>query len=302
MELEKIVARVQKLLSLAGNSGATEAEAATAMEKAQGLLTAYNLDMTTVTNGGDNGMGARGEERLHGGGTKWTQELWRAVADLNFCFYFNVEEYRTRPGSSKKRMRATHKLVGRTVNVVSTKIMCEYIEQTIERLVKDNQPLNKLAYEEGMSDRIIQRVNQRRREALAEEQRKQQQAYSPGTTATANAVTLFQYSKDEYAANYDFMYGDGSYARSMAAAAARNKAMEEALAAEKEWEKNHPAEAAKKRAEAEKRWSKHKTRWRQETAREQRRRSGSYQEGYDKGGSVSLDQQVGKGRSNKLLS
>jgi len=219
MELEKIVARVQKLLSLAGNSGATEAEAATAMEKAQGLLTAYNLDMTTVTNGGDNGMGARGEERLHGGGTKWTQELWRAVADLNFCFYFNVEEYRTRPGSSKKRMRATHKLVGRTVNVVSTKIMCEYIEQTIERLVKDNQPLNKLAYEEGMSDRIIQRVNQRRREALAE-----------------------------------------------------------------------------------KRWSKHKTRWRQETAREQRRRSGSYQEGYDKGGSVSLDQQVGKGRSNKLLS
>lgn len=324
-DLARITERVQKLLNLAAkNPNQAEAEAATA--KAMAMLEAYNLDMSTLEQGGSDG-GAREDTRQRGGMYTYERELWSGIAEINFCMYFTLRQHdydrRTRGGSP--RITFQHRFVGRKVNVTSTKAMGEYLQGTIERLCRERFPENSqffcseaVAYREGMADEVRLKLWRRRskqlrdveaREAEAEEARAR--AAEQGVSLST-ALTIADVVKSEEEANYDFLHGEGSFARrrkkreDWQREAAEDRAVQAAAeaAAEAEytrWAAEHPEEAAREekkrlaRERAEERKEARRTgpRYRSETAEERRRGSSYFREGRRAGGDISIDPQAG---------
>lgn len=322
--MERIVDKVRKLLNLAAKNS-NEAEAASAAAKAQELLAAYNLDMASVGQGGDDGK--REDARQRGGMYIYERELWNAIAQLNFCMYFTTRG-KMKNKAGKLQWSFVHRVIGRTVNTIGSKVMAEYLQGTIERLCRERFPQNNqffmreaVAFREGMSDKIAARLWQRRSEVLEEQAaKKAEEAERTKGAGTAFALTLVDVKANEEAGNYDFLHGEGAWARRQARSeewnkgyaerrAAEAKAEAEADAAYAQWAAENPEEAAKETAKekarlkkeqekAEKKWANRRERYRAPTARERRQNSNYYDDGYRKGAEVSLDQQVGD-RSNQ---
>lgn len=324
--MEAIVERVRKLLNLAAKNP-NEHEAAAAAEKAQALLASYNLDMATIGQGGESGK--REDAKQRGGMYIYERELWNAIASLNFCMYFTTRG-RMKNGAGKMQFSFQHRIVGRTVNVMSTKAMAEYLQGAIERLCRERFPQNNqffmreaVAFREGMSDKITVRLRDKRDAVLEEQEAKKREAADKAKASginTAFALTLTDVKEAERIANYDFLHGEGAWARREArnaewskeaaeARAEQAKAEAEADAAYAQWAAENPEEAAKEAAKAKKRaaaaeekannrWRNRSYRDRAPTAREKRQNSNYYDDGYNRGAEISLDQQVGD-RSNQ---
>jgi|SRR5580693_613297 hypothetical protein len=212
-DVNKVAILINKLLTLSKDGGATEAEAALATEKAQELMTEHNLSMASVeAAGGQSGdEGKRIKDGVaHRQVYKWQKSLMSSLADLNFCF------------SKERYVRGSvfdgYQLIGRAANVASTRLMFEYLLQTIERLARDDvkdpsQYFTRYAhsFKEGCAERVVERLKHRREQEVAEQEAKRQEqavrAQHPGA-ASSNAlvVVLSDYVQDETDANTDFRY------------------------------------------------------------------------------------------------
>jgi hypothetical protein len=278
--------------------------------------------------------GKRTDEMVTGGMFRYQRELWRHIAELNFCFYW-TQKVRVKDGSyqAKKGRRWTHehRLVGRVVNVVATKNMGNYIEQAIERLCREMLGSERsmqyysrdaIAFREGVADRVAEKIVERRELAEEDEERKAAQAAREASAkglSTSTAMTLGKVKESEEASNYDFLHGEGAWAKKKQREAelekgwaerraARAKAEADAEAAYAQWAASHPEEAAKeaakerKRAQAQlRRASRSVNHYRfRVTAADMRRESGSYHAGYRKGEEVSIDQQMGSNIAGRL--
>ena len=313
-EQVKIVKRVEKLLALANRKKGNEEEAAAAAAKAQEMLAAYNIDMAMVEQGSGT-SGRREQQKVKGGTYLYQRDLWRAVAELNFCLYWTSSKWTFREvtrrdhwGGKYKEdvwsLRYQHRVVGRTVNVKLTETMAGYLEQTIERLVMDrldnqnNLRFSRWAvsYRKGAAARIIEKVRDRRDEIEAEEaerKRKAEQEAARKGVSTATTLTLADVRKSERDANMDFLYGEGYSAERDRK---RREAAEEAAKAEAayaEWAAANPEEARK---EEEKQRKADERYW----ARRRGRRSkasdnldhSAYWAGYDAAEKVGIDPQT----------
>lgn len=325
-EAQRAIRQVEKLLRLAAKHP-TEAEGIAAANKAQELLTAYNLDMATVERGSDSGK--REDAKMKGGLYHYQRDLWQAVAELNFCLYWNQYVFnKDKAGRRKERWSGrtirtqggydfVHRVVGRVANVVATRVMAEYLEQTIERLTRERLNGNgsqfftrwAISYREGIAERIIEKIYERRKVQLNKERREQHEAERAAAMAASagfsasTALTLSSYTKSEREANLDIVYGEGWSARQAAERAERARAAAEAEAAYVAWAKAHPEEVA---AEAEReRKEVRKSRWRGGTRdykerRNDRRDWGAYKAGHDAGARVSIDQQADHRKAGRL--
>lgn len=96
-EIDKIIARIQKMLSRTKDgSGTTEAEADTALKMAQELMAKYNLDMAVIeaAQGPTSTVVERVKEKLDGKAMyKWQRQLAKYVAEANFCYYILKAEH-----------------------------------------------------------------------------------------------------------------------------------------------------------------------------------------------------------------
>lgn len=333
--VEVIAEKIRKLLAVAAKAGTPE-EAETFAAKAQELLNAYNLDMTTIEQGGKEG-GKREEQRLMGGMYVYERELWRAIAQLNFCVYFTTRSHGSKVYKGRKLMSFQHRIIGRVVNTAGVKSMAGYLQGVIERLCRERFPdarqffrREAVAFREGMSDKICSRLRDRRNEVLREEDNKKRAAAAAAKASginTAFALTLIDVKEAEERANYDFMHGEGAWQRradrieewnkqSAERRAAEAKAEAEADAEYAKWAAANPEEAAaseaaarkeaeKKRKQENKRWERRSYRDRRErapTAREKRAGSDYYDDGYEKGGEISLEPQVDSRENQKRIS
>lgn len=326
-EAQTAIRQVEKLLRMAAKHP-TEAEGMAAAHKAQELLLKYNLDMATVERGSDSGK--REDAKMKGGLYHYQRDLWGAVAKLNFCLYWNQYVWdKTKVG--KRRSRYTgrvekveggynfvHRVVGRVVNTTATRVMAEYLEQTIERLTRERLDNNgsqfftrwAISYREGIAERVIEKIYDRRKDQLKKEQREQREAEKRAQEATAapfssaTTLTISSYSKSEQEANYDMLYGEGWSARQAADRAERARAAAEAEALYTAWAKAHPEEVA---VEAERiRKEARKSRWRGGTRDYKDRKAdnrdyGAYKAGHEAGANVSIDQQAGQRKSAGAL-
>lgn len=315
-ETKAVLEKVEKMLRLAA-SNPNEAEAANAASMAQKLLTAHNLDMAAVEEN-SGGTGKRAQEDLYGGRYEWQRDLWDAVSDLNFCYYWNeyvfiqsdlgtAKEYRKVDGNYRYvrgMWQHRHRLIGRLVNIAATKSMATYLEGVCDRLARERcrttseRPNGRWAnsYREGLTNRVIIKIYDRRKQLLSEEQKERADKIktAAATTidgiSTASALTISSYSKSEEEANIDFKYGEGTsarWAKDRAEQAAAERAADEAYT---RWAAANPEKAAK--AEAER-----KAKFQRKQERENRsffrgKDTGAFLAGYEAGENVSLDLQA----------
>lgn len=325
-DAQAAIRKIEKLLALAGNNP-NEAEAAAAAAKVQELLAQYNLDMASLGDAPTDK--SRADDRLKGGLYKWQRKLWRSVAELNFCMYWSTVEldmtrkaaFKDQWGERKMGRRVfKHRVLGRKVNVISTQMMAEYLEQAIERLVRDRlgqdhtQFFTRWAasYREGVASRLQEKLYRRRQEMQDEEDKKTREAATRSRhlgAAPSSSTGLAAYTQSEHDANIDAVYGEGTSARW---AADRHQAEEKSRIAREErakWELAHPEEAAAQKAEQEAEWRA----YRKKQARNDRRRTGSghrerknnrddagYYAGYEDGASIGLDPQMNEQRRARL--
>lgn len=308
---EAVITKIRKLQALANNND-NEHQAAAAAAKMQELLEAYNLDMTIISRA-SNTASPRDKQILKGGLYGWQRNLWNATAELNFCKYWYKRGLKA--GSSYE-----HELLGSKVNVISTRLMADYLQNTVERLARkwmqDNRPglsifiKEAIAYREGVSERLVSRMWELRRQRILNDEAKvkaEREANVAKGVFTENALVLTDVISNEEDLNNDHIYGweAGTSARKRKEGLVRQEAAERAAAEllrqQEEWDAAHPAEAAaraaKDQAENEARmkdyWKKAgKQRTRKMTPEEERRNMGSFQQGYREGGNVSLDRQI----------
>lgn len=300
-EGQKILSQIQKLLNLAAKNS-SEHEAASAATKAQELLTRYNLDTAALERNTGVRDGKREESLVKGGVYRFQRQLWKSVAQLNFCLYW-TQEYNGRredlgaEGTKAGRMRTMkrHRLIGRVVNVRSTMAMATYLEGAIERLAReklqarggDTKQLYSrwaLSYREGMSDRLVERISERyheQRDAEAKQARETAQAAAKAGrsgVSSGTALTIADVVESEREENRIFRYelemGPGSWAKKLKDDAewqakwAKEEADREAAAVA--WAAAHPEEV-RAREEARR---KDDEAWRKRQERNARRRIG----------------------------
>lgn len=309
-----VINKVEKLLALANS--ANEHEAALANEKAQELLTAYNLDIAMI--GKKPVDSKRNDTKMKGGLYQWQRELWNAVAQTNFCMY---RYYRgLAKGSSYE-----HRIIGSHVNVISTKVMAEYLQATVERLAQkwaNERHLRSvfvkeaIAYREGMSERLVNRLWELRWQR--EKEAEKQQAAAPSDRGDGKALILMEVVHNEEDLNWDYIMGyepgttsrerRANEAKRAAAKAAAEKMLADMLAAElanpalREARLRKEAEAERERERQNAEWERKykKQRERALTTREKRRELGGFYAGHRDGADISLNKQIDENATRRL--
>lgn len=130
-----IIEKIKKLLRLAQDKGATEAEAATAMSMVQEILAQHNLSMSEIDmtdKAADPVAGHRG--RTTGKNNKWELDIFAGAAKLNFSFYYTInisDRY------DKRITKMQHVVVGKPVNVLASELLADYLLDTVTKMAKE---------------------------------------------------------------------------------------------------------------------------------------------------------------------
>ncbi|MHC5862132.1 DUF2786 domain-containing protein [Nostoc sp.] len=168
LELEKIADKIRKLFAL--SQSPNEAEASAAAAKAQEMLTRYNLSIASLQDWTPQPLEEeviRQFKRM----TSWKFILLSGVCWGNYCCAI------TRHYHSGSKMI----ILGRKVNIVSTRIQFEYLEQTIERLAKQavGDRAFRNAFKLGAANRLVNRILENR-----------EQQKNGGIAGTAESVAV----------------------------------------------------------------------------------------------------------------
>lgn len=246
----RIVTKIQKLLALARDGGATEGEANSAMEMAQRIMLANNLSMATVEAAGEvaqDGKRIKDEARGVNKNRSWAQYPWQRnlMDEIGRVNFVRVSEKwgRSEGGGWKGKVRQTgYTLIGREGNVVAAKEMFTYLMTTINRLLMErnegdhtqNMSRSSLSWKEGCADRLRERLGERFDAMIAEQQREVREREaaarhpSAAATGTALVVVMKDYAQAEEDANADLVFGyePGTTARHRAERAATEAAAE----------------------------------------------------------------------------
>jgi hypothetical protein len=300
---ESVIARVRKLLALAGNNS-NENEANAAALKAQAILAEYNLEMSSIDDSEPASVDATREkdEGSIAATSDWQVTLMKAVAEANFCAHWTVEVLARRTnGTGRLRMRRRHCLVGRSVNVLVVKEMYSYLMGTMERLCpyEDKRDRSTKSWFNGCSDRLQSRLSDLRAKADAEARARR------GDVPRGNGMDLVlsDVYLNEEDLNNDLRYGyaPGTTTRARAESAARAaqwRADYEARKAAEPVKQETPAERAKREAKDRRWYESYQRRQAKEAARVD---WNAYNSGSQSGRDIGLDRQVGGGSARKSI-
>lgn len=196
---EAFLRRAKKLMALAHDGGATEAEAAAAAAKLQELLQDRNLTLAQVEGASLDGPETKREKRTADRRAmyEYQQNLMRTLADNNFCLHHLARVFVrdrgwgavTRPlkdeagqivrdenghakivtGHYEKR----HLLVGRQLNVDVTIATYDYLLEALARANPyDHRSKDGKRFLDGGVSRLVERLVEKRRQREAEDEAK----------------------------------------------------------------------------------------------------------------------------------
>jgi hypothetical protein len=319
MEHESIVRKIQKLFSLAQSSN--EAEANLAMATAQSLLAQYNLEAAVVRGthvaGGTVAPEPEKRERTkipYSAFYNYQRLLWRTLAEANFCWYWvadttEVYNKRTDIGLVEQHRKVKrHMLLGTEANVIVVRMMGEYLEDTMERILPypHSERLSKsaISWKTGCTERLVQRIQK-----LAAERREQMRSETvPNSNETG--IALRDVIQAEYQANYDAAYGEGAWLkaqmrskeysakRELEEAEKQQRLLNESPAEKRARLKQEAIDAAK--------CAKENAKWQRQWDAKQRARvknidAAAYWEGHSTANDIGLDGQVASGGNYKRV-
>lgn len=303
------IGTIQKLLARAARTEfAPERESCEA--KAREIMLSIGVDTAAVERVGDVAEGKRREEIVEGGVFLWQRNLWRGLAEMNFCFY-STESARTKvdPPHRKKRtgaivhfiQRKRHRLIGRAVNVATTRVFADYLEAAVEKALRVDLPAGESPnrgwagdFRDGAIDVLLTKIADRYRKKLDAERaartKKRTDADGAAIFSNSRALTLTDVVESEKAGNYDFIHGEGAWARKLAEDAEDAKHQADAIAEYRRIAASNPEEAKKTFAERGYAWG--KRRGGSATAEERRDRSRdphAFRAGREAGKSIGID-------------
>lgn len=223
---DSVISKITKLMALSRDKGATEAEASIAAGHVQRLLAEHNLDMVQIEMAGNAAKGGRREKAqfAYRQVYKWQRRLMAAIGQLHFCHVaekFKMTErryesdYGYRPRTS---VFDGYDVIGRTDNVISTRLMFEYLTDTIDRLTRENYDAMQFftrtghSFKEGCADRLVERLKQERANIEREQERKAreqeaQQRHPGAAGSNLPAVRIADIVTMENDYNNDFRMG-----------------------------------------------------------------------------------------------
>src|SRR5215469_6086603 len=217
----KVVDRIRKILNLARDGGATEAEASLAMERAEAIALDNNLSMAMVEASG----GAVAEKRLKDAFSgrasfRWQRYLMEEIAKARFCYVIVIEKQSPIRYGATRRLQTGYELIGRESNVTIAKTQFEYLNETIARLRKEygGSAKDGALFSEGVAGRLRERiaeghrVSMREQKERAEASRRERETRSKHPSAapdTGNAlvIVLEDYATEEAEKNNDLRHG-----------------------------------------------------------------------------------------------
>lgn len=119
----RILARVRKMLALAGNEGATEGERDNALRMAHATLAKHNLELAEVEAAGKPQTEKRDIVKREYYGRPWARTASRAIADMCFCFYLITP--------AKQASQCVNWFIGRESNAISAAELAEWVVRSI---------------------------------------------------------------------------------------------------------------------------------------------------------------------------
>lgn len=320
----KVIERIQKMLRLAQDGGATEGEAAVAMELAQETMRKYNLTMAEMELSGKTGTGdaARSKNEVTGKAMyTYQQSLMATIAKVNFCHVTVRQQIK-----GKRWMPVGYVIIGRQANVTATVQMYSYLNSTIDRLVKPHlqsyrETLSRWAvsFKEGVATRLQERLLERHDAAIREQSRAAKEANaasrhpSAASTGTSLVVVMEDFEQKERDLNNDFRngYEPGTTAATRASWLAKVKANEERERAEFEAyaeaervRRANMTEAQRRKEDERNARNKERANARYERERQrywERRDYGAFVQGKKEANSVGLDQQISKAEDARRI-
>jgi hypothetical protein len=302
--MDKIVEKVKKLLTLANHAGTNENEAALAMEKVQEILASYNLTLSQVESAPSNGGPKKPEEqRIRGESDKsamyeYQRNLMNSLAKTHFCVYFVGRKYVKALHSDKLVTKKQHILIGREANVVTVRLMFDYLNSTIDFLVNNLYPppsnLSKSAvsWREGCSARLCDRIYEKKEEA---DRRQREEAERQSNQQNGMALVLLSsIRQNENDLNWDFIYGVSPGTTALKRAKSKNEIHK--------YVPPDPKLSPEDQKKQDKRYEKMRDKWRREEERKWSKKDlNAYWKGHDKGGEIGLDDQVKNPQEKKQI-
>jgi hypothetical protein len=204
---ESVLAKIQKLLALAGNNP-NEHEAASAMAKAQELLVQHNLSMAHLDAHKEKKTKEEAAEGREQKGVKrsgmfiWQRELWKRLAEVNFCIYWSQKQYHASGVYSNHQ----HWLVGREDNVKTVEVMGDYLEEWMSKNCPygPREGKNIHLWKQGVVDRLTTRLREKFIDMMVGSD-------EPKPAAESQAVTVRSVYQAEVHANHLFRRGTSDW-------------------------------------------------------------------------------------------
>jgi len=163
-EKESILNRIQKLLKMSTENGASENEAMLAADKAQKLLQEHNLSIADIKD--DSQAEPMDSEDVEVDRDLWKGYIRNATAKLYFCSTYSTMKLDTH----YKRVKVIT-FVGRKSNRMVATEMCKYFINTVERLADEEfkevpgsrASINKMAhaFKQGAASKLSSRLRRR---------------------------------------------------------------------------------------------------------------------------------------------
>jgi len=170
-EKESVLKRIQKLLQMSTENGASENEAMLAADKAQKLLQEHNLSIADIKD--DSQVEPMESEDVEVDRDLWKGYIRNATAKLYFCSTYSTMKLDTH----YKRVKVIT-FVGRKSNRMVATEMCKYFINTVERLADEEfrevpgsrAAINKMAhaFKQGAASKLSGRLRERYEEIAPE--------------------------------------------------------------------------------------------------------------------------------------
>ena len=170
-EKESVLNRIQKLLKMSTENGASENEAMLAADKAQKLLQEHNLSIADIKD--DSQAEPMESEDVEVDRDLWKGYIRNATAKLYFCSTYSTMKLDTH----YKRVKVIT-FVGRKSNRMVATEMCKYFINTINRLADEEfrevpgsrASINKMAhaFKQGAASKLSSRLRKRYEEIAPE--------------------------------------------------------------------------------------------------------------------------------------
>jgi hypothetical protein len=197
----KILRRVRKMLNLANDAGATEAERDTAMKHVHATLAKYNISMTQVEAG--EAQEKRGQLSEAFLGKPWAIRISAAVARMCFCHY----HYCTMGGNAGPTQKALHVFVGLDSNMTTAKEMARFVVESVNREAQRYQRsigggyADYRAFAQGAAERIRLRCfkieDDAKRNGVARDVEDDTQMQAAAKSSMTSLVLASVYKKEE---------------------------------------------------------------------------------------------------------